>query len=343
MIVFSIVLWNVPITQYLLVQGYYQAKVIIDRKPIDRILDDPKTSAYMKDRLALVSEIKKFGIDLGLNNSKSYTSIYDTSGQPVAYVVSASYKDRLQGVEWNFPIVGRMPYLGFFKKDMAEKEFKKLKARGFDVLMRPVSAYSTTGILPDPLCTSLLFGSEEGLANTILHEMTHETIFIKNDMAFNESVASFIGNQGGIDFLKMKYGDNCRQLIDSANYKHDDEIFSGFMADLYDELDAFYRSPISSEEKIKGREKIFEKAKQDYVTKIRPLLRTNSFDYFPHLHLNNAYILYNRGYHRDYNIFEDLYSLQGSNLKKTIAFLKKIKNDPYYKDRIAEEVKRLKK
>ena len=201
-----------------------------------------------------------------------------------------------------------------------------MKARGFDVLARPVSAYSTLGIFPDPLFSSMLRGNEEYLANTIIHEMTHETVYVKGQTNFNESLAVFVGDTGAVEYLKYKYGADSKQVKNSLAYKHDDRIFSDFMADLYDRLDAFYKSPISRENKIKGREKIFEEARLRFLKEIKPKLETNSFDYFEKLKLNNAYILFNRRYHQKVNDIEKLHRLLGSDLKKTISYLKTLKN-----------------
>ena len=341
-IILSIILYSIPITRYLIIQGFYQAKIVLSRRSIDDILKDPKTDKKMQERLKLLSEIREFGISLGLNNTDSYKSVYDTRGKPVVWAVSACPKDRLAAVHWKFPIVGRVPYLGFFKKEDALKERQKLIDKGYDTLTRPVSAYSTIGILPDPLFSSMLFGSDEYLANTILHEMTHETIFVKSDIPFNESMANFVGNMGGIEFLKHKYGDDSPQVRSSLNYKHDNRIFSDFMADFYEELDKFYKSKISKEAKISGRESIYKKYKDKYKNEIKPKLKTNHFDYFLKLKINNAYILFNRRYHRDYNVFEDLYDLKGKNLKETISFLKSLKRNHNIKAAIFKEVEKLK-
>lgn len=337
----GLVLYSIPICRYLMIQGFYQVKVITGRKPISRMLEDPDINSELRKKLLLVNEIKQFGKSLGLKSTDSYSSVYDVGDKPIAYAVSACHKDKLEAVYWNFPIVGRMPYLGYFRKEDAVKQFKLLQKQGYDVIMRPVSAYSTIGFMPDPLFSSLLLGSEEYLANTILHEMTHETIFIKNNMDFNESLANFVGNKAAVEFLKHKYGEDSEQVIQSTNYKHDDEIFSEFIADLYDELDRFYKSPISREEKIRGREKIFQKAKSDFVNKIKPQLLTSSFDYFERINLNNAYMLFNRRYHKEYNVFKELYRLQGEDLKKTITFLKTIRRDKNISKRVKEEINTL--
>lgn len=339
-VMLCIALWLNPVGRYLIIQGYHQAQVILFRKSIASLVKDPNTSKETLEKLKTVGKIKEFGISLGLKNTKSYNSVFDNGNGPPVWAVSASRKDKLQAVTWQFPIVGTVPYLGFFNKEDAKREFNKLKGRGYDALMRPASAYSTLGILPDPLFTSMLNGGKEYLAETIIHEMTHATIYVKGDTDFNESVATFVGNQGGLDFLKFAYGPKSKEVKNSLDYKHDDEIFSEFMAGVYDELDKYYSSPISPCEKIKGREAIFKKVKERFKKEIKPRLKTSAYDYFEKLKLNNAYILFNRRYHKSVSIFQQLYEAKGSDLKETISFLKTVNGDKDAEKRIKEEIKK---
>jgi len=67
--------------------------------------------------------------------------IYLDSPRPPLYVVSACPKDRLAPVTWWFPIVGRMPYLGFFDLNSARVEKKELEAKDLDVSLGSAEAY----------------------------------------------------------------------------------------------------------------------------------------------------------------------------------------------------------
>ncbi len=42
----------------------------------------------------------------------------------------------------------------------------------------------------------MLNRSEGDLANLIIHEMSHATIFVKDSVDFNENLATFIGDRG---------------------------------------------------------------------------------------------------------------------------------------------------
>jgi predicted aminopeptidase len=331
-----------PIGRYLLVQGYHQLKVLAGARSIARILSASSLDSETRKKLLLVGEIKRFGLSLGLEKTGAYETVFDNGKGPVVWAVTACPKDRLEAVTWKFPVAGRVPYLGFFKKEDARKALDGLKSKGYDALMRPVSAYSTLGILPDPLFTSMLMGSEEYLADLILHEMTHATVYLKGDAGFNESFATFVGMQGGLDFLKFRYGENSPEVGRSLDYKEDDERFSAFMAGLYDRLDRLYKSSLSTREKLSGREKIFEEAKEEFNREVRPGLKSGAFDAFDRIPLNNAYIILNRKYHRDVGIFEELYKANGNDLGRTVAFVKSVKKEKDPAGRIREETARLK-
>ncbi|MFP4499033.1 MAG: aminopeptidase [Vulcanimicrobiota bacterium] len=343
LVVSLIILLTRPIVKYLLVQGYHQAKVIFTRQSLKDALENTELEPEFRKKIMLVEEIKQFGQEeLGLNRGDSYTTIYDTRGQPAVWAVSASYKDKLVPLAWKFPVVGEMPYLGFFSKEDARKEYEKLDKKGYDVIMRPVSAYSTLGILPDPLFSSMLNYSEASLAATILHEMTHETVFIKDKVDFNESFASFVGNQGAVEFLSYKFGPDSSQLKQLQDYRHDSITFSDFMADFYEEMNEFYNQPISKEDKIKGREKQFENVKTEFEEKIKPRLKTGSFDYFVNLKLNNAYLLFNRRYHHKENKFRKLFIINNSDLKQTVEYVNSLKKNKEIEKIIDDKISELK-
>jgi predicted aminopeptidase len=60
----------------------------------------------------------------------------------------------------------------------------------------------------------MLTKSPGQLARVIIHELTHGTLYVKNDIQFNENLASFVGDKGAILFLNWKYGETSAEVKD---------------------------------------------------------------------------------------------------------------------------------
>ncbi len=154
-----------------------------------------------------VREVKSFGEhELGLARSANYESFYDTKGRPITYIVSACRKDRFQAYTWWFPIIGDVPYKGFFSKTDAQAEAGSLEKQGYDVSLGMAAAYSTLGYFPDPVLSTMLDYPDEQLAALLLHELTHGTIYLPGGTEFNEGLASFVGWQGALEFARKERG-----------------------------------------------------------------------------------------------------------------------------------------
>jgi predicted aminopeptidase len=227
--------------------GYMQAKgqveVLWNTRPVADVLEDKTLPDSLKQRLRLIADIKRFGIDsLGLDASESYTDFYDQHGKPILWVITASERHRLVAKQWAFPVIGAFSYKGFFDSTRAVSEEKALINSGFDTQINEVSAWSTLGFFDDPVLSSMLYRSEGSLANLILHEMTHGTIFVKDNLELNENLASFVGDFGAVKFLEYKYGKQSPQLRRYAFQKEYSRAFSGHIVGGAKKLDSLYRS-----------------------------------------------------------------------------------------------------
>jgi predicted aminopeptidase len=197
--------------------GWMQAKgqvsMLMNVQDTAEILSDPTFPDSLKAKIRLIDEIKQFGVDsLGLTPSKNYTTFYNQNGKPLIWVITASERYRIKAYEWKFPILGAFPYKGFFDSTRAVAEEKVLMDRGLDSDIGEVSAWSTLGYLKDPILSSMLLRRDGSLASLILHELTHGTLFVKNNLELNENLASFVGDLGAIKFLTQKYGPDSEQL-----------------------------------------------------------------------------------------------------------------------------------
>jgi predicted aminopeptidase len=277
----------------------------------------------IQEKILFIQEVKKYGEErLGLKRTKNYSRLYEVKG-PILYVVTASKKDRLELYRWNFPIVGNVTYKGFFTKEEALQEKMELDGRGYDTYLRPSEAYSTLGWLKDPIFSSMLKWDEGTLTNLILHEMVHATVYFKGQTDFNEQLATFVGNQGAIDFLKETYGLDSKKVRRAVESQEDDLLFSRWIDQAYERLSKFYNPSISKEERIKGREEVFESLQHEFG-EIRPRFKTERYLSFGQAPLNNAVLLaYSQYFHR-LEILEKPYEYLGRDLRRMIAWMKEI-------------------
>jgi predicted aminopeptidase len=244
--------------------------------------------------------------------------------RPVLHIITASEKDRLHLYHWNFPIIGRTTYKSFFTIEGALKEKRFLERKGFDTYLQQAAAYSTLGWLKDPIFSTMLKWDEPTLANIILHEMAHATVYFKGETDLNEQLATFIGNQGAINFLTEKYGPGSKEVALAIDYQGDDLLFSRWIDQAYKRLSEFYEQPVSREEKVRRREEIFQSV-QEKFTEMQDQFKTDCYKGFERKKLNNAVLMAYRRYFHRLDRFEALYERLGKDLKRVVEFFKEIK------------------
>ena len=69
-----------------------------------------------------------------------------------------------------------------------------------------MSAYSTLGWLSDPVTGPMLAAGDGALAETLLHELVHATVYVSGRARFNEGVASFLGQEASVRFMAAERG-----------------------------------------------------------------------------------------------------------------------------------------
>lgn len=320
---------------YVLRAGYEQAKILHRRQPIERLVDDPDTDPETRAKLRLVLRARDFAADeLRLDVGKSYTTYSWVDSDTLLHVLSASRRDAFEPHTWWFPIVGRVPYKGWFDRAPAERERARLEARGLDTYLRPASAFSTLGWFNDPLLSTLLRAHEVRLANTVIHEVTHNTFYAPGQARFNESFATFVGGRGAIEFFCGREGEESLRCVRARGEWHDDLLFGGFLSAMVGELEALYaRDDLPPEEKVTQREVIFDRARREFREELGPRFRVSSFASFEQLPLNNATLVGRRLYYHRLELFEEVFERYGRDLPLTIeaviAAARANREDPY--------------
>jgi predicted aminopeptidase len=264
-------------------------------RDIDSLLKDPHTTPDVRALLVAVKDIKRFAIEkIGLADNANYTRFKEVDRDYLVSVVQACDSVSFTPYQWSYPFLGSLPYRGFYDPADAAAEGERLKKAGYDVIVRKVDAFSTLGFFKDPVYSFMERYSTYELANLVIHEQTHATIFLKDQPQFNEELASFVGDQGALEFLRFTYGADSSQLRDAVLLQADSELFLDFLKELKEALNAVYTGPLSRDEKLIEKGGIIAEYQKRFSAEYQPRFATSGYREAKDLPLNNAYIsLYN--------------------------------------------------
>jgi predicted aminopeptidase len=183
-----------------------QTRLLLARQPVDALIASPATPPDLAERLRLVGDARAFAGRIGLDVGEQYTSYVDVPGDRVVTTVVATRPGEVDAATFWFPVVGRVPYKGFFDVARAEAEARRLGEQGLDTCLVPVRAYSTLGWLADPLTAPMARLSPSRLAETVIHELLHATAYVGSEPEWNEGVATFVGQEGAARFFAEREG-----------------------------------------------------------------------------------------------------------------------------------------
>ena len=310
---------------YLMQQAPGQVALLFNRVPFERMLKDPDLDPQIRAKLEFVLDVKTYGVEkIGLMRNKNYEIYREIDREAVVWNLTAAEPLAMTPLTWDFPVVGKVPYLGFFKKADALQKQAELENQGYDVYVRTAGAYSMLGIMADPLYSTLLTMSEADLANLVIHEMTHATVFIKGQMDFNENLALFVGNQGSYNYLAERFGPDSEQALYAVGSNQDDSLFSLEIMRVNNELDAMYQSDIPDQEKKARKAEIIAAHKQRFREEIIPQMKTDQYYKWPDKDINNATIISRVVYYHDLTLYEDLYQAKDRDLAALVDFFKQV-------------------
>ncbi len=318
---------------YLIPVSVGQIDLLIHSVPIEQAIADGSVQGEELAKLTLIDDVRSYGRDvMKLDVTDNYTLFYDSGGEPVAFNLSASRKDAFEPAIWTFPIVGTVPYLGYFDEDAAKAKAQTLVDQGYDVFVYEVDAYSTVGFLPNPVLSPMLQRSEYDLVETVLHELLHSTIWRENDTTFNESLATFYGRTGALSYYAARYPDEPQRLVEVRQGFEDADTYNEFAMSLYEDLDTLYSSDLSSEEKIAARDAVYEAGRQRFFDVYAPRMNDpDQYSWVTELPANNAWLLGVRRYNLNLDVFAQAFEATGEDWATAIDLFRQAAQatDPY--------------
>lgn len=108
-----------------------QVKVLWCTMPVEEYRKDSTCTKEQAKRLDQIERIRAFARDsLGMNIGQAYTRVSTLSDETLVWMLTACPPYTLHPVEWDFPIIGRFSYKGFFALPLAEKEALAWEAKG---------------------------------------------------------------------------------------------------------------------------------------------------------------------------------------------------------------------
>ncbi|MDE3127323.1 MAG: aminopeptidase [Gemmatimonadota bacterium] len=324
-----------PTGRYLLRAAWAEGSILAHRRSIAGLVADSATPPAVRAKLRVVLAARAYAQDsLGLAAKQSFTTYSKLPHDTLVLVLSGAARDRLAPVTWWFPIVGRVPYKGYFDFAAARDAERALEARGFDAYVRPSPAFSTLGVFNDPLLSTTLADDSLGLANTVIHELTHNTFYLASRIPFDESFANFDGARGSEAFYRSR-GDTALARV-AADRWADEKLLGAFWDRLYRSVDSAYRAhpgPADSALRVAAHDTVYGRARDELVADLGPKLRTIDPRYLSRVRLDNAVLLAQRIYYTDLGAFDAVYDREGRDLRRTIrrviAIAKSRPDDPF--------------
>jgi len=252
-------------TGYLWQLAKGQISVLRAREPIPELIQQPSTDPSLRTRLEAVLDARSFAsAQLGLPDNASYTVYADLHRDAVLWNVFATPELSLQAQQWCYPLMGCFAYRGYYDKAAAQAEAQALRTQGLDVTIGAVPAYSTLGWFDDPVFNTMLSWSDEHLIGTVFHELTHQKLYVRDDTAFNESLASFVEQQGWRAYREDRQRRGLAPLKDDPDGQYDQD-FTALILSSREQLQKLYESDRPTQEKREGKAALFEQLRRDYV------------------------------------------------------------------------------
>jgi predicted aminopeptidase len=234
-------------------------------------------------------------------------------------VLQAAPKDCICPHTWKYPIVGRIPYKGFFDPRAARREADRFAAKGYDIYLRPSGAFSTLGWFEDPLLSTAISGDSVELAATVFHEIAHNTLYVKSATPFNESFAQMVGYRAAEAFFRER-GDSVN-ATHAANRWRDEIVLGDYYSALVRRLDSLYRRKPDPATLEAGRQEAAVWARAELTGPVSRRLRTFRVDRMAERPINNAQLIGSRIYRTRLDLFNRWFERHEGDVRRSVTEL----------------------
>ncbi len=311
---------------YITEQGTRYLAIRSKAIPVAKALADTKITPEVRALLERVAEVRVFAsAKLGLKQTKNYTSIVMTDRDHLADIVSACAELSFDRYLWSYPLVGKLPYQGYFTLSEAQAESARLKKKGLDTLVRQVDAFSTLGWLKDPLFSFMSGYAEADIADLIIHESTHATVFVNRYTDFDEELAVFVGGQGSLLWLESKYGKDSPQAVELQKDRADDAAFTAWLRGTAVELEKLYATKMDDAEKRRQKDEIIASRAAQFKSEYAQNFKSDRYKDFHMERINNAYLDLYRLYEGEPELYHDYFEkLCGSSIPRLMTQMSRI-------------------
>jgi len=326
--------------------GYYlqaaagQAALMRAREPMEAVLADPGTPELLRQQLLVVDAALLFArLELGLPASASYRHYADLKRPYVVWNVFAAPEFSLEPREWCYPIAGCTTYRGWFSESRARKSAAALAARGDEVFVGGVAAYSTLGWFDDPVLNTMLGQDENALAGLLFHELAHQRLYVPGDTLFNEGFATLVEEEGTRRWLVSR---NDQAGLCSFHLRQSRrEAALGILAELRTVLAGIYAGEGPPDELRRQRSAAFAEARAAYGVLRSGWASPPWFDGWFGPGLNNAHLAALSSYEDLVPGFRALLAREGGDLSRFYTAVEALgEMDPAERERTLKELGR---
>jgi predicted aminopeptidase len=286
------------------------------------VVRDPGTTPALRQSLQMVLDTRDYADSLGLAAKQTYTTYADVGRDTLLLNLSAAPKGCICPYTWKYPIVGRIPYKGFFDVRAARREADQLAARGYDIYLRPAAAFSTLGWFNDPLLSTALTPDSVELASLVFHEIAHNSLYVKSATPFNESFAQLVGYRAAEHFFRDRGDSTAAQR--AADRWHDEIVLGAYYDSLVNRLNAFYATRPGPAALDSGRAEAARWAREQLEGPIGSQLRTYRIGRLAERPINNAQLVGARIYRTHLDLFDRWYDQHGRDVGRSVSALREL-------------------